>query len=284
MSLPIYYAGTEVKITVPLVDAAGNALAVSALQYRITDETEAELAPLAALADFNANDADAVITVPGSLNALATGVARGLRNLELVALLTDGNTVRLAAGYVVEGADALVVGVNSFQTYAQAEFIALDIPNKTGWDAADKTARIAALIEARHRVCQLNFAPLNSNINWGQDSLNFVPEGTFATNYVDANGMFMFNGNLELLTPDQYRQLPQRFLDMLYRAQVAEADEILGGDPVEARRREGLIQEVVGESRQTFRAGKPLQLPVARRTLSYLSYFVTFSKRVTRAS
>jgi hypothetical protein len=276
-----FTAGTAVTYTVPLQDPSGNPLTFESISYRITDENGVELVPSTALT-FDAGSDSAFISVTAAVNTLPAGSARGLRNIEMQCLDENGNTVNLRAAYVVELADPLVVGVNSFMTYTQAEFTAMSLPDLDSWFMADERSRIAALMDARAHIVQLSFTPLNSNVNWGQDSLNFIPEGTYSTDYVGNSNMFLFNGNLDLLRPEQFASLPTRFVDALKRAQVVEADFILGGNSIEQKRREGLIQDNIGESRQTFRQSRPLQLPVCRRALGYLSYFVTFAKRLGR--
>lgn len=280
--MDVFLAGTDVTLSVPLVDKSGNPINVSTVSYRVTDQDDIEVVANTSLSSFSEGSETADILVPALKNALATGASRGLRSVELTCLV-GVNTVVILTAYGIELSDPLQVGVDSFQTYSQAEFAALSMPNTPGWDAASKEERIAALIDARLHICQLSFSQLNSNINWGQDSLNFVPEGSYSTNYISANGMFMFNGNLMLLTTEQFAKLPVRFLSALRSAQIAEADNILGGDPMEKQRRAGLTMEAVGESKQSFRTGKPLELPVSRRALAYLSFFVTFSKKIGRS-
>lgn len=279
--MDVFTAGSAVQYTVPLQDSSGNPLTVEAISYRVTDENGVELVPMTVLV-FDAGSDSAVIPVSADKNVLATGAAAGMRAIELVCTDDNGNQFNLNAAYAIELPNRLVTGVNSFMTYAQAEFTALSLPNLDGWNAADERARVAALMDARSHIVQLSFTPLNSNVNWGQDSLNFIPEGTYSTDYVGNSNMFLFNGNLDLLRPEQFASLPSRFIDALKRAQVVEADFILGGDSVEQKRRDGLIQDNIGESRQMFRQSRPLQLPVCRRALAYLSYFVTFSKRLGR--
>jgi hypothetical protein len=279
--MDVYATGAAVQLTVPLQDASGNAYTVNTVLYRVTDENGVELVASTTLAGFNAGDVEAVITIPAEDNTLAAGVARGLRSVELVCAM-DGGSVNLRVAYAIEAGDPLVVGVNSFMTYAMAEFVALGLPNIDNWNAADERSRMAALMDARSHIVQLSFTPLNSNVNWGQDSLNFIPEGTYPTDYVGDSNMFLFSGNLDLLRPNQFASLPTRFVDALRRAQLVEADFILSGGSIEQKRRDGLIQDNIGESRQMFRQSSPLQLPVCRRALDYLSYFVTFAKRIGR--
>jgi hypothetical protein len=278
----VFSAGTAVTLSVPLQDASGNLISVSAVSYRVTDQAGTELAALTSLDSFAPGSETADVTVLAEDNALGAGVARALRNVELTCTLDDGNTIVLRAAYVIQGADPLVIGVNSFSTFAQAEFAAMAIPGLDAWKAASDDDKMAALMDARDHIVQLSFTPLNSNVNWGQDSLNFIPEGTYSTDYVGNSNMFLFNGNLDLLRPEQFASLSTRFVAALVKAQVVEADYILGGGDIEKKRQDGLVVDNIGESRQQYRKGKPLALPVCRRALAYLSYFVTFAKRLGR--
>ncbi|MDR9847023.1 hypothetical protein [Herbaspirillum huttiense] len=277
----VFSASTEVTVSVPLADKSGNALTVDAVTYRVLDQDDQVIVPDTPLTAFVAGSPAAVIVIPANKNGLADGVASALRNLVLECRI-GSNTVFIQDAYGIEVEDPLVVGVNSFQTVAQARFTAMSLIDIPSWQAADDRSQMLALIEARANIVRLSFRALNSNVMWGQDSLNFVPEGTRDVNYVGRSDMFNFNGSLELLTPDQFKKLPTYLLDALRRAQVVEANEILGGDSIASRRRLGLVQDNVGESRQTFRQSKPLELPVCARAMRYLSRYVSMSLRTVR--
>jgi hypothetical protein len=279
--MDIFLAGTAVNAVAPLVDRNGSALTVTALGYRIVDQNNTEIVPRTNLAGFVSGSATATITVLAINNNIAVGAIREIRNIELFCTV-GGNLVMLNKAYVLEPVDPLQIGVNSFQNYAQSQMTAMDIPNTPSWDAATDNDRIAALIDARSHIIQLNFYLLNSNINFGQDNLNYIPQGVYVSNYVTTNGLFIFNGNLGLLDATQYAQLPARLKTALNMAQVAEADHILGGDVLGQKRRDGIMLESIGEVKQMYRAAKPLDLPVSRRALGYLSYFVTFTKKLAR--
>ncbi|UUZ75522.1 hypothetical protein LP414_27790 [Polaromonas sp. P1(28)-13] len=263
------------------MDTDGNTLSVSSVQYRVTDSLGDEVIALTSLAGFVALTPDAVIVIPAASNTFIGGLTRDLRHVELRCMI-GLNIVTLTVDYIIESGDQLEIGVNSFQSLAQAQFNAALIPNLTGWSSASSSQQIAALIDARLHICQLNFSPLTGNKLWGQDSLNFVPEGSYPTNYAQRQGGFLWGGNLTFVNPEQFAKLPDLFRKALNRAQIVEADAILGGDPVEEKRHAGLLLDTVGESKQMYRAGKPLDLPVCRRALSYLSMFVSFSKVIAR--
>ena len=292
--MDIYLAGTPVTLAVGMQDRSGNELNVDSVSYRVVDQAGTEVVAKTTLATFSPGDTQAVIEIAAALNTIAALPAsitsaqidsfnvRGARTVELF-LLIDGNTVAMNRSYALEPTDPLVTGVNSFQTFAQAELTSIDVPNVSGWDGATDKEKIAALVDARSHICQLNFWMLNSNQNWGQDNLNFVPEGSYQTPYAaGGNRMFIFSGNLSLLTPAQFDRMPARFKAALRLAQIAEADFILGGDESASRRREGILSETIGDVRQQFRFGKPLDLPVSNRAMRYLSQFVSMSKKMGR--
>lgn len=282
MSLPVYLTSTEVKLTVDLTDGAGNAINANTAQYRVRNQDDVELVALTAVPDFIAGDPQAVITIPAIKNVVGGENTREIRSVELICV-TDDFTVSINKSYAIELSTPLVTGVNSFQSYDQALLTALDMPKTDAWDSASEDEKVAALIDARRHIIQLNFNLLNSNVNFGQDSLQYVPEGSYESSYVARNSLFIFNGNLEILKADQFVKLPDRFKKSLRLAQVAEADHILGGNTMDSKRQSGIVEERIGESAQKYRDTKPIELPVCRRALSYLSYYVSFAKRVGRA-
>lgn len=283
MALDVYLQNTQVTLVVDLVDGAGNPLNANAVSYRVINQDGTELVATTPVSGFVADSAQATIVIPGNLNAVTAGNTREIRSVELYCV-TDSGTVAFSRNYAVEVTDPLQIAVNTFQSFAQAQLTALDIPNITAWDAASDQQKIQALMDAREHVVQLNFNLLNSNVNFGQDQLAFVPEGQYQSSYVARNSLFIFNGNLAILNATQYNTLPEKFKRQLRLAQIVEANAILGGEADESKRMGGVVEETIGESSQKFRTtGVPLRLPVCRRALGYLSYYVTFAKRIGRA-
>lgn len=281
MALDLYLAGTEVTLTIDLVDAAGNELSVNSIQYSVLDMSGTAIVPQAALASFTSGDSQAVVVISTTLNQLTGSTPREVRTVEL-RCATDTGTVGISKTYAIETTDPLKIPDTSFQTFPMAQLTALDIPNIGAFNSASEREQIAALMDAREHIVQLNFSMLNSNVNFGQDSLNYVPEGSYQSAYVSRNSLFLFNGSLNLLNEEQFNQLPEKFKRALRQAQVVEANAILGGEPDDAKRNAGIVEEKIGESTIKFGQGAKLSLPVCKRALGYLSYYVSFAKRIGR--
>jgi len=277
--MDIFVAGETSNVVCPLNDALGNPLDYVSVVYRVLDNAGTEIVAPHAIAFIAGGATSVTIAVPATGNTLTGDNIREQRCIELTVTLNGGGTIIIKRYYGIESSEPLVVGLNSFMTLPMAELTARNIAMLPGWSNATDLQKIGALITARDHILQLNFVMLNSNMNWTQDSLNWVPEGSYETPYPNA---FVFNGNLALLPPANFIQLPQRFLNSLYMGQIAEADFILGADPVAERRQSGLVLDTIGESKQMYRSGKPLDLPVCRQALSYMSQFITFSKRIGR--
>lgn len=283
MALDVYLNNTDVTLAIALVDSAGNDLTVNEVEYRVMDQDGDEIVARDALVDFIAGDTTATVLVEAAQNIITNDRTREIRTVELYCV-TDTGTILLTKSYAIEVADPLVVGINSFQSFPQAQLTSLDIPNVAAWHAASDQQKIQALMDAREHIVQLNFNLLNSNVNFGQDQLAYVPEGQFQSSYVARNSLFIFNGNLAILNTVQFNALPEKFKAQLRKAQIAEANYILGGSPEDELRQSGVVEEKIGESARKYRdRGVALRLPVCRRALNYLSYYVTFAKRIGRA-
>jgi len=278
--MEMYLAGTAVRNVIAITDSFDNPITADSLEYDVVDQSGASIVARTALPGFVPGSASVTIDVPADANQIDPGLTRATRRITLYCAV-GGNTVSIRSLYAIEASDILVMGVNSFQSYDQAELTALDIPNLTGWDAALYKDKIAAMVEARARMCMLNYSLLKANF-WAQDSLNYVPEGAYITPYA---GLFSFSGDITFLPASAFLQLPVRFLKALQLAQIAEANDILGtstGGSILQKRIEGLVEDSIGESKQVFARGKVMNLGVSRPAMRYLAPFVSFSLKTSR--
>jgi hypothetical protein len=150
--------------------------------------------------------------------------------------------------------------------------IAREIPNIPGWEGAADRDRLTALLDAYDRLTRIGFriprrflGDWQSRIEWTSEE--FIPPLRWSE-----------------MTLQRFNDYHPRFKTALRKAQVCEADVILGGDVIADRRRAGLLSESIGESSMMFRSGKPLNLGISHRSLEYLSGFVDIRITMGRAS
>ncbi len=276
-----FLASTDVTIEIPLTDRSGTQLTVASIAYRVLDQDGNELVASAPLSAYNAGDATASVTVPGASNGITPPDDTAVRQIELTCTLDTSNTTQLLGIYgLYAGGDVLVEGLNSIQTLARAEMTALSMTNLPGWAAASEDDKIRALKEAKVRLYKLSYRPYIGII--GQDNEQYVPDGGVFTSMAVSGDPRYIAASLELITPAQFKNLPERFKTALRYAQIAEAESILFADPNEAMRMAGVTMDRVGDSEQQFRPVRPLTLMVGRRAMTYLAGFLVTTLRITR--
>lgn len=268
-----YLAGTPVKLAVRFTDSDGNPLSVTSATYRIVDDKSKEIQPSTSF-----NLLDTTLTIAPELNEVAAIDVNSLTSetMELVRLnearivefeltLNDGNIRALDIPYVIVPRERLITGLNSFQTLREAYLTSMSVPNTASWDTASEDDRVSAMIEARLRICSFGF----SDVTLGQSYMN-------KSNRI---------GNLGYVAPKDYTKLTPRFRKALQLAQIAEAEEILGGgDQSTLYRRNGLTSQTIGETQETYRAAAPLDMRLSKNAMRYLGQYISLNKKTGRAS
>lgn len=258
-----YLAGNAVTLRIPLVDDNGAVVEATAIDYQVVDHLGTILVVKVALPGFVSPAEEALVTVAAPQNALAVGAVREGRQVNLFCTTSAGITY-LNFGYVIEAAEILVEGDNSFQSLTHAELTAFGMPDMVGWSAATKAQKISAMLRAHQSICQFRY---RYEFDLWQDRV----ERSFGVN------------DLSLLTVEQYNELPEEFQTALRNAQVVQAEDVLNGDPNATLREQGVMSQTVGESSQMFRPGKPISLPICREAFKYLAKYVVTSVRIGRA-
>ncbi len=150
---------------------------------------------------------------------------------------------------------SLVVGENSFATKAELMGMLQQLPHLTALATADEEIRQGALVAAYDNICLMQPHP----------------ETLLVDRFHDLTAEHLTDYHLG---PRTRRQL--------LRAQLIEANLVLGGDPIADRRRVGMISDSNGESAQFFRTAIPLRLPVYRDTAEALTGLISYTARVGR--
>lgn len=253
----IYLAAQEVFATIAVPDGA------TEYYWRLLDQEENVLIPNGELAPV-AGQPEIVIPIPADRNILAGGAVRALRVVEAF-FATSAGTVKELYEYVIEAEHTLVVNQNTFQTYGEAVLGAYDLFGLTAWNNAGKQDRAAALAAARRNIAQLRF-------RYVFDAFQDRVENTFGVS------------DLTMIDDASWKALPADFVAALKRAQIIEADFLLAGgeNPVDAKRRMGIVSETIGESSMFMRSAAPLERPVCKRAMKELAKYVVKRVRVGR--
>lgn len=261
-----YLSGSEVRLTISLLDATtGEAIQATAIEYRVVDESETDLTlgklPLTAYVE---GDESVEVVIEEGLNVLPLDTYRSLRVVELY-LTTAAGIIRLEDAYLLEAEHVLIEGANSFMSMSKAVFMGFEIPNLTGWNNADKAQRIAGLLSARRNIGMLRFKVY-------ADERDTITESILGS----------VGSDLLKMNSTQWAALPLDFKLAICRAQLIEADYLLGGDEIGDIRRSGLMSMTVGEAKQFFRPGKSVEGPICKRAYKEISRYVLSGVRIGR--
>lgn len=266
----VYRHGQEVKVAIPCVRAeTGETVRATAVSYRVVNAAGDEIVPLTEVADFVPDSSSVTVTVSSAENQIADDVTRDMRRVEIFMTADDGEAYNFVR-YFLQRDDSLVVMGNSFQTYEQALLVALDLPNLGVWNAKCEQEHKAALIKAFHALCGMRYVIPGS---LSMRAVSYEPGRRGSMTYIN---------RIAELSKEEFEGLNERFVNAIRRAQVVEADVILGGDPVGDLRRAGLISHTTGESSGFFGTNKPLNLAVSERALRELQGFMTYATYITR--
>lgn len=258
-----YLSGGSVSVTIDLTDDDGQDYEATSVFYRVFDEADVDVIAPSFAPGFVGGSTSVTITVGEADNTLAVGTLKGIRTIELIITNTNGTFNKLVT-YAIATSTQLTKGVNSYQTLSEALLSSLDIPNLIAWESATEKERISALIEAHGRLGKLRYS-IKSLV----DSQNHLS----MSNEIN---------NMAQLSADELAGLPVEFLTALRKAQIAEADTALGGDPIDEQRRGGLMATSIGEVSQMYRPGAPLVMAVSARALRYLTGYVKFGVGIGR--
>jgi hypothetical protein len=275
-----YPVGVSVQAVIQFLDSIGNALVPTALSYQVLDENELVIKSPVSQA-FTTGDTKSTIAVAPSYNTLAAGATNGLRIVELDLTTADGSIYALRYTYALGVTDQLVLLTNSFQTLAFSMLEASNLPASavTAYSGATDALRIPAMAEAYQRLTRLGYF-----VRWPRDvdAQNYLTEWEFLNNRIISPRFW------QVMTLDTYLNLyPEHFRMSLRRAQIVEANVILGGDPVSdtlmKKRRDGILSEDTGQSKMMFRSSKPLDIGISRAALSYLTLYIDMRQTMTRS-
>ena len=255
MDMDIYKSGAEVNVNQAFVNYDGDQIYPTSISYRVEDEDGVEIVADTAHT-FDPDDTEMSIVIAGADNTLDIEDWTKMR-VVIITLVADGHDYEHVQRYIVRQGSRLAECLNSLLTYNSVLMRAFDITQTPGWDIADEDTRQTALIEAYENIGKIKF---NGDAFYG-----------------DSEGFYIGG-----LADTEINNLSEAFVEALKRAQILEADYLLGSETVEDKRRGGLMSETVGESSNMFRPGKPIVLPVSNRAMKALAGYILLGRRVGR--
>jgi hypothetical protein len=194
----------------------------------------------------------------------------------VVTLTTADGEVELRDYFLVVANNPLAIMANTFQTFAETLRVRAEFAGLDGWDAAPRDRQQAALIEAYRRLCRVAFKVPGANL----DGTN-----TDKANYGTGTDEGWFWGSrvrISTLTAAQFDALPETFRRAVKRAQLAEANILLGGDPVGKKREQGIVSETTGESSMFFVSRPYLNLPISKAAYEEVKRYVSLRIGIAR--
>lgn len=264
-----FRSGSEVSVRFDNLDSLGAPIEPSGASYRVLSETEEVLIETTSV-DLTSGAEEWTITIPGQYNSLVDQRA-ALRVVEFTLETSSGSVVKTHR-YVVESNRVVVPGETSFMTFDEALLESHYMLDVDTWLAASEKDQRSSLIQAHQNLLKLRYTLKNSERD-SQEYLNLgLAHDPFSVHSVDLNKMSL----------TEVKEASLRLFKALCKAQIAEADYILGGETIDDKRKIGILSESVGESSNMFRTGKPLQLAVGNKALGHLSGFIDWSYRVRR--
>jgi hypothetical protein len=254
-------AGKAGNINITLVDDNGAAVQASAVSWTLYDEAGNELFT-GTVAGFVANAAVATVALTDVQTTITTPTAA--REIILSCTTTAGE-VEVREAFLIVSSAPLQVAVNSFQTATETVLTRSEFAKLDGWDRATKQMQRAAMIEAYRRILRV------------QLQLHAVPD-TY-------NRVAWFERKVPLsrLSADEFNSLPEGFKRAVKRAQLVEANILLGGDKVGDKIKAGIVSETIGESSMFFNSKPYLNLPISKQAYEELKSYVRLVVEVARA-
>lgn len=261
--------------TIAVAEDDGTPIEATTAAWSLFDERGLRLAA-SDIAGFEPNSSEVTFALSASDLALLPAETSAGREI-VVTLGTPAGPTEIRDYFVLVAANPLKLMSNSFVTYPEALATRGGFgPTLSGWDAAEPADRTSALADAHQRLNRMTFTlPL---IDGMERASSYAAYGLGTDEGFDTTRRV----RLATMSLADFDALPEAFRKALKRAQLAEADVILGGDVVGRMRRDGIVSKTVGESSSTFSDRPYLNLPISRQAYDEVQRYVVFRVGVAR--
>lgn len=169
---------------------------------------------------------------------------------------------------ILESNNLLLPAENSFADYQELMLDSFDMTDLGTFRSATKEEQLAALITAYYNIGSMSVSFFHHRDIDDQTSIS--PE------------LLMKISSTRLLDAATLQALKPSIRLQLKRSQLAEAESLLGGNPIERQRVLGLLSHSAGESTHFYRTTKPLELPISKRAAVELRGIINYALRISR--
>jgi len=264
--------------TIPVTDEAGAHIDATSASWELFDERGVTI-DAGAVADFDASSPTVTFEIEAASLALPNGAQSAGREI-VVYLTTSGGQHEVRDYFLITSPQPLALMQNSFITYPEALAIRTEFASLPGWDGNERTRQCAALAQAFRSLCRMAYKVPGYNGTIDNQDKAYWGVGSDQGLFWDRGGRRV---RVSTLTAEEFDGLPEPFRRALKRAQIAEANVLLGGDPVGDKRKAGIISETVGESSSFFNSKPYLNLPISKQAYEEVQRFVYLKVGIRRA-
>lgn len=207
------------------------------------------------------------VVIPGSA---ATITSRRAFALIVIDFLDDQGALisSVVEELIIESENLLAPGENSFAGYQELVLDSFDMTDLSAFRDAGKEEQIAALITAYYNIGSMRVSLFQHR--------HLVDQTLFD------HDVLISVSSTRALSADVLQALKPSVILQLKRSQLAEANSILGGNPIERARGLGLLSHSAGESTHFYRTTKPLELPISKRAAVELRGILNYAIRISR--
>lgn len=262
---------------IPVTDEAGNKIDGVSASWELFDERGNSI-DAGAVTDFDAAADSVSFEIEAASLDLPAGQVSAGREIVVFLNLVDDSVAEVRDYFLVVSPQPLAIMTNSFLTYPEAIALRMEFGQLTGWDGQARTIQSSALAQAFRNLCKMSFKVPGYNGTLDNQKKAYWGTGSDAP-FWDRGGRRV---RVATLTAEDFDALPEAFRRALQRAQLAEANVLLGGDPIGDKRKAGMISETVGESSAFFNSKPYLNLPISRQAYDEVQRYVYLKVGVLR--
>ncbi|KMJ44959.1 hypothetical protein AB204_11485 [Xenorhabdus khoisanae] len=232
---------------------------------------------------LNSGDLSASFSISGEHNTLVDDKTKDMRRVVVKTTTASGRVSEFEQYYAVIASIELAVPSESFITLMEAKLAAMDMYSSDAFLLLSDHTQRQALIEATRRLKNMKFSL--KRVYKISDSEYDRPQNVLATNTLPFYLAGEFKGDaidFSELTEEEYRALPDYFLNDMAQACMIEAVSVVTTGGAADARDEGVLSESIGETTNMYRSGRAATQALSRKTWRLIARYTDNVIRIRR--